>query len=169
MIDAAVPPFLAQLPHGTRTPCHRRPELFVSDAPSAAVTEAARHMCAACPLQQPCADYAIRMREPDGIWGGLTPQERDAARRPPCGTELGWRSHRSRGESCITCREAHRERLRADREQRLAREHRVHGGSLAGYRLELLLGLPTCARCRAVRQQYYAGRPRPQKWYRRAA
>lgn len=136
--------------------------------PPASITDAARALCARCPIQQACADWAITTRQPHGIWGGLTPAQRHAQHSPDCGTEAGWRSHRARGESCLTCREAHDERLRVDRQERLEREHAEHGGSLAGYRLELLLGLPTCLRCRAVRQDYYADRPRSPKWYRAA-
>ena len=36
----------------------------------------AKSICATCPVRQPCLDYAIRIREPHGIWGGLTEEER---------------------------------------------------------------------------------------------
>ncbi|PLS76275.1 MAG: WhiB family transcriptional regulator [Actinobacteria bacterium] len=36
----------------------------------------AKAMCAACPVRQPCLDYALRIREPHGIWGGLNEAER---------------------------------------------------------------------------------------------
>ncbi|WP_051848752.1 MULTISPECIES: WhiB family transcriptional regulator [unclassified Streptomyces] len=171
MINATLPPFLLQLPHNSRTPCFYQPEVFAPGeaAPTELHAREARLLCAACPVRAACADWAINTSQPRGIWGGLTPAERRAARRPECGTEAGWRSHRSRGEGCTTCREAHDERLRAGRRARLDQEHRKYGGSLAAYRLELLLGLPTCLRCRAVRQAYYAGRPRTPKWYRRTA
>ncbi|MBZ6085889.1 WhiB family transcriptional regulator [Streptomyces olivaceus] len=172
MIDAILPPFLAKLPTGTYTPCHNRPELFIvshRNVPARQHATEAKALCQACPIRAACLDHAIRTSETDGIWGGLTPKERSAQQRPDCGTEPGWRSHLARGESCLTCREAHDERLRADRRARLDLEHQEHGGSLAGYRLELLLGLPTCVRCRAVRQEYYAGRPRTGKWYRRSS
>ncbi|MFF8716188.1 WhiB family transcriptional regulator [Streptomyces sp. NPDC015184] len=172
MIDAVLPDFLRDLPAGTRTPCHGRSALFVHpirSTPTKADSTEAKALCAQCPIRAACADHAIRRGETDGIWGGLTPAERAdrARRRPDCGTESGWRSHVQRDESCLTCREAHDDRLRDQRLERLAREHTNHGGSLAGYRLELLLGLPTCVRCRAVRQEYYAGRPHTTKWYRR--
>ena len=38
----------------------------------------ARRVCAACPVRQPCLDYAITNRITHGIWGGLTEQERRA-------------------------------------------------------------------------------------------
>ncbi|MDX6221042.1 MAG: WhiB family transcriptional regulator, redox-sensing transcriptional regulator [Frankiales bacterium] len=36
----------------------------------------ARRLCAACPVVQTCAEYAIRIREPHGIWGGMNELER---------------------------------------------------------------------------------------------
>jgi len=38
----------------------------------------ARQVCAACPVRQPCLDYAISNRISHGIWGGLTERERRA-------------------------------------------------------------------------------------------
>jgi hypothetical protein len=40
----------------------------------------ARRVCAACPVRQPCLDYAISNRIVHGIWGGLTERERRALR-----------------------------------------------------------------------------------------
>jgi WhiB family redox-sensing transcriptional regulator len=42
--------------------------------------EPARQVCAACPVRQPCLDYAITNRIAYGIWGGLTERERRALR-----------------------------------------------------------------------------------------
>jgi WhiB family redox-sensing transcriptional regulator len=36
----------------------------------------AKAICATCPVKQPCLDYAIKIREPHGIWGGLNETER---------------------------------------------------------------------------------------------
>ncbi len=38
----------------------------------------ARQVCAACPVRQPCLDYAITNRITYGVWGGLTGRERRA-------------------------------------------------------------------------------------------
>jgi WhiB family redox-sensing transcriptional regulator len=38
----------------------------------------AKAVCAACPVRIECADYAIRAREPYGVWGGLTEEDREA-------------------------------------------------------------------------------------------
>jgi WhiB family redox-sensing transcriptional regulator len=37
---------------------------------------AAKRVCAACPVRQECLEYALRLREPFGIWGGLSETER---------------------------------------------------------------------------------------------
>ena len=55
---------------------------------------AAKSVCGRCDVRLECADYAIRAREPYGVWGGLTEEEREriyvrarsrstAARRAP--------------------------------------------------------------------------------------
>jgi WhiB family transcriptional regulator, redox-sensing transcriptional regulator len=37
---------------------------------------AAKEICRPCPVRQECLDYAIRIREAHGIWGGLNELER---------------------------------------------------------------------------------------------
>src|SRR5579864_1481118 len=36
----------------------------------------AKAICASCSVRRPCVVYALRIREPHGIWGGLTEIER---------------------------------------------------------------------------------------------
>ena len=36
----------------------------------------AKAICSTCPVRRPCLDYALRIREPHGIWGGLNEFER---------------------------------------------------------------------------------------------
>lgn len=36
----------------------------------------AKAICATCSVQQECLDYALRIREQHGIWGGLSENER---------------------------------------------------------------------------------------------
>jgi WhiB family transcriptional regulator, redox-sensing transcriptional regulator len=36
----------------------------------------AKAVCAVCPVKSQCLDYAMAIREPYGIWGGLTEAER---------------------------------------------------------------------------------------------
>jgi WhiB family redox-sensing transcriptional regulator len=52
------------------------PEVFypVSDDDEAA--EEAKSICAACPVREPCLEFALSTREKNGVWGGLTERER---------------------------------------------------------------------------------------------
>jgi WhiB family redox-sensing transcriptional regulator len=62
--------------------------------------EPARQVCAACPVRQPCLDYAISNRITHGIWGGLTERERRALRS-------GWvRASRRERDRAILAAEA---------------------------------------------------------------
>jgi WhiB family redox-sensing transcriptional regulator len=36
----------------------------------------AKSICAQCAVQSECLDFALRVHEPHGIWGGLTEAER---------------------------------------------------------------------------------------------
>jgi WhiB family redox-sensing transcriptional regulator len=36
----------------------------------------AKEICRTCPVKRPCLDYAIAIKEPHGIWGGLNEAER---------------------------------------------------------------------------------------------
>jgi WhiB family transcriptional regulator, redox-sensing transcriptional regulator len=38
----------------------------------------AKAICATCPVRLECLEYAVRIREPHGIWGGLNELERRA-------------------------------------------------------------------------------------------
>ena len=38
---------------------------------------AAKAICATCPVQRQCAEHALAVREPYGVWGGLTEEERE--------------------------------------------------------------------------------------------
>jgi WhiB family transcriptional regulator, redox-sensing transcriptional regulator len=44
----------------------------------------AKAICATCTVRRECLEYALRIREPHGIWGGLNEAERRVllARRP---------------------------------------------------------------------------------------
>jgi WhiB family redox-sensing transcriptional regulator len=60
----------------------------------------ARRVCAACPVRQPCLDYAITNRIAYGVWGGLTERERRALRS-------GWvRASRRERDKAILAAEA---------------------------------------------------------------
>jgi WhiB family redox-sensing transcriptional regulator len=65
--------------------CVCDPELFTGPAgiepedepplDRAARVDAARQVCAACPVQRPCLAYALRTRPAAGVWAGFTPEE----------------------------------------------------------------------------------------------
>jgi WhiB family redox-sensing transcriptional regulator len=38
----------------------------------------AKEICASCAVRKPCLEYALEIREPHGIWGGLNELERKA-------------------------------------------------------------------------------------------
>jgi WhiB family redox-sensing transcriptional regulator len=47
----------------------------------------ARSICSSCPVLMECRNHALQVREPYGMWGGLTEEERDV---------IYAREHRSR-------------------------------------------------------------------------
>jgi WhiB family redox-sensing transcriptional regulator len=44
----------------------------------AARERAAKAVCASCPVLKQCADHALAVREPYGVWGGLSEEDREA-------------------------------------------------------------------------------------------
>lgn len=42
---------------------------------------AAKAVCASCPVMAQCAAHALKVREPYGVWGGLTEDERESLLR----------------------------------------------------------------------------------------
>lgn len=60
------------------------PELFYPLGEGRAFTEQiaeAKEVCGACPVRAECLEDALARREPDGIWGALTADERRALLR----------------------------------------------------------------------------------------
>ena len=49
-------------------------------------THGAIEACWKCPLQRPCAEYAIAADERSGVWGATLPDERRRARLVAAGT-----------------------------------------------------------------------------------
>ncbi|MCW2529659.1 MAG: transcription factor WhiB [Pseudonocardiales bacterium] len=43
---------------------------------------AAKTVCARCPIQRRCLEWALSVGETYGVWGGTTPEERDAMGQP---------------------------------------------------------------------------------------
>ncbi|MCA1692056.1 MAG: WhiB family transcriptional regulator [Acidimicrobiales bacterium] len=50
------------------------PDVFYP--PSDEESDEAKAICASCPVQEPCLEFALDSREADGIWGGTTARER---------------------------------------------------------------------------------------------
>ena len=53
-------------PEGERGPARRNRDL------------AAKQVCAVCPVLAQCRAHALQVREPYGVWGGMTEDEREA-------------------------------------------------------------------------------------------
>ena len=55
------------------------PELFFpvgNTGPAASQIEAAKAVCARCPVKVPCLDWAMQTVQDSGVWGGLTEEIR---------------------------------------------------------------------------------------------
>ncbi|MFD0408611.1 WhiB family transcriptional regulator [Kitasatospora sp. NPDC127116] len=140
-------------------PCAGQPELY--DTPDTQPEAAA--LCARCPVRQACDTWAVDHAE-WGTWAGRTDQDRgtpreelpDLRRIPvnpalPCGTEQARRRHIGQQEQCPVCDQAYAGRLRDERLAALTAQHRRPGGpTRTGYRLHLLLDIPSCGPCRAA-------------------
>ncbi|WP_067814707.1 WhiB family transcriptional regulator [Actinomadura kijaniata] len=61
------------------------PEIFFPIGYGAPVLQAqiqaAKAICRNCPVVADCLSWALRVGEPDGVWGGTTPEERRYLRR----------------------------------------------------------------------------------------
>ena len=60
--------------------CRNEPPstFFPSDG---AGVDAARRICAGCPVLEPCLEYALRNRIDHGVWGGASERERRRIQR----------------------------------------------------------------------------------------
>ena len=52
------------------------PQQFERKEERLAREERAKAICRECSVRHPCLDYAVTIREPHGIWGGLNENER---------------------------------------------------------------------------------------------
>lgn len=60
------------------------PELFFPlglPGPGVARIDAAKQVCAGCPVREPCLTWALRTKTEYGVWGGLDEVERQALTR----------------------------------------------------------------------------------------
>jgi len=63
--------------------CQLFPDVFFPEgwAESEKAFKIAKEFCRRCPIQVECAMYAINNNEQHGVWGGLTPGDRQRARK----------------------------------------------------------------------------------------
>ena len=141
-------------------PCRTTdPELWFSK--SSTERALAQALCRECPLQRPCAQYALDNPEVRGVWGGTTGADRRSFRdgrpwrfdeqgrlRLACGSQEAYLSHFGyREQPCEACVRAHEEHITAERRARLEAEHQA-GGSTVGFWLHRRLGETPCESCR---------------------
>ena len=93
----------------------------------------ARAICADCPVIDACLTGAIDRREPHGLWGGLTPAERDRMTR---------------------------RQQRAKRKGRPPGLREINHGTAGGAVAHRRRGLPVCDPCHAAERAYRTGRRR---------
>jgi WhiB family redox-sensing transcriptional regulator len=61
-------------------PCRMGPEAMYPHPTDQAGVEYAKSLCARCAVSGLCLDWALATREPYGVWGGATPDERGVPR-----------------------------------------------------------------------------------------
>ncbi|CAB4323989.1 MAG: WhiB family transcriptional regulator [Actinobacteria bacterium] len=52
------------------------PEIFYPPTDDDADAAAAKAVCAGCQVRESCLEFALAIREKDGVWGGATERER---------------------------------------------------------------------------------------------
>ena len=57
------------------------PSYFEKRSEKSAREAAAKMICARCPVREVCLEYALRIGEPHGVWGGRNEMERRALLR----------------------------------------------------------------------------------------
>ena len=55
--------------------CREAPPSLFFPSDGAGV-DAARQLCATCPVKEPCLEYALRNKIDHGVWGGTSERER---------------------------------------------------------------------------------------------
>lgn len=63
---------------------HADPELFFpigNTGPALEQIDAAKSICARCPVTDQCLQYALDTNQDSGVWGGLSEDERRALKR----------------------------------------------------------------------------------------
>ena len=100
------------------------PELFFpigNTGPALLQTEEAKNVCYRCPVMDECGLWALETRIEQGVFGGMSEDERRAIRRRAarngsrreaarCGTRPGYkRHHREKTPVCEPCAQANRD------------------------------------------------------------
>lgn len=88
-------------------------DLFFSDRPEKIT--AAKAICATCPVQSQCQEWALDNIERNGVWGGASERQRRRMRRSwrrqpaQCGTDSGYYRHLrvTNTPPCAECKKAH--------------------------------------------------------------
>lgn len=105
---------------------------------------AAKEICMNCPVQIPCADHALRVREPYGVWGGMTEEEREQhhARQKALARAQAAREKEARARQQKLKEKLLREKALENRQKELAAgAAAMDGGSCdAGVRRKLAAG-----------------------------
>ncbi len=57
------------------------PDLFFPERGDLNATREAKKVCATCPHQAPCLEYALVHHEEHGVWGGTSPRDRRRLRK----------------------------------------------------------------------------------------
>ncbi len=87
-------------------------------AARAAREQSAKEICLNCPVQKQCCEHALRVREPYGVWGGMTEEERENHyQRYPALV----RARAARERAALAEKAVLKEKLLRDRERELAR------------------------------------------------
>lgn len=90
VFDVVAPPEVTAVgrsfPWARLAKCHGRTALFygpIAERPERRERreQRAKRICATCPVKDTCREHALATREPFGIWGGLTEEERKASPR----------------------------------------------------------------------------------------
>ena len=57
------------------------PDVFYPEHGDKHAAQVAKRVCAECPVIKKCLTSALRWNEPYGIWGGMSPKERQELRK----------------------------------------------------------------------------------------
>ncbi|TLK47403.1 WhiB family transcriptional regulator [Glutamicibacter sp. V16R2B1] len=52
------------------------PDMFTAEGETGPLVDAAKKVCAGCPVAVSCLHWALSRREPEGVWAGMTVKER---------------------------------------------------------------------------------------------